>query len=296
MNTDKHGQTRTGKARLLVLDLETYRTRNPVLVERIRQEALDKRPAQNCLKELKTLWDTAGAREERAQEALGRTAVDVLLAEVLCCCWRADGAPYSVQGMYGPTGDKRGPEPVALELLAEQFEEQAGPETIWIGHNLGGFDLAVLLNRWRRHGIRPPAHFPKYTDDRWRGRIFDTMRRVPCKNGIGFVSLHDVCSAYGLRLPKETVWQGAPMDGSRVGVAYEAGEYDLILEYCDEDVVITEQLYQHITGGDTYSTYDKPDTIAAEIAEIENSDLPENTKKLSIYTVLDRAGLIPRVA
>jgi predicted PolB exonuclease-like 3'-5' exonuclease len=119
---------------------------------------------------------------------------------------------------------------------------------------------------------------------------------VPCKNGLGFVSLADVCEAYSIRCPKATEWKGEPMNGGRVGEAYEAGEHEVILEYCDEDTVITEALYLHITGNDTHSTFDRPDSIAAEIAEIEASELSESAKKISIYTLLDRAGLIPRVA
>jgi DNA polymerase III epsilon subunit-like protein len=276
------------KARRITLDVETYRTRNAGIVARVEQDALDKRPAQNTLKELKTLWDTDAARGERAREALAKTALDVLIAEILCVCWRVDGEPHSVNGMVRS-------EQAALLDLAEGWDEMAGPETIWCGHNIAGFDLPVILNAWRRHGITPPKHFPCYID-RWRGRIFDTMRRVPCANGLGFVSLAAVCEAYGLVCPKATEWLGAPMDGSRVGAAFEAGAWETVLEYCDEDTQVTETLYLHMTGNDTHSTFDRPDQIAAEIAEIEASELPDSTKKISVYTVMDRAGLIPRVA
>src|SRR5688572_24780312 len=65
------------KARLLPFDLETYRTRDLRQVERLQAEALEKRPAQNTLKDLKTQWDTAAAREGRCREVLDKTAVDV---------------------------------------------------------------------------------------------------------------------------------------------------------------------------------------------------------------------------
>ena len=68
------------KPRLITLDIETYRTRNPVFVDRIQGEALTKRPAQNAAKEVKLDWDTDRARAERANEALAKTAVNVLLA------------------------------------------------------------------------------------------------------------------------------------------------------------------------------------------------------------------------
>ena len=278
------------KARRITFDCETYQTRNPEIVDRITRQALEKQPAQNTAKDIKTEWNTTAAREARVREVLNKTAVDVLIAEILCACWRADGEPYSVQGMFDGT------EKSQLEKLAEELEEQSNANTIWVGHNIAGFDLAILLNGWRRNGLRPPTHFPEFINGRWRGRVYDTMHRIPCANGLGLVSLKDACSAYRLTCPKGTLWKDEPMNGSRVAEAFEAGEYDLILEYCDEDVVINDLLYLHITGNDTHSTFDRPDGLAAAIAEIRASDMPEGAKAVSINKLLDDAGLIPYVA
>jgi hypothetical protein len=280
------------KSRLIVLDIETYRTRVPEIVLRIEREAIEKQPAQNVAKAVKDSWDTEASRDRRAKEALSKTALNVLLAEPLCVCWRADGAASDVSTM---TQDD-GVEEKALRLLVETWNEQAGPDTIWVGHNIHNFDLSVLLNRWRRFGIRPPEHFPQFSNGRWYGRTWDTMRRTPCDSGLGLVSLKTVCEAYGIEGAKSTFWRGEPIDGARVSDVYEAGEYDLILDYCRQDVVIEEALYLVQTDCDTYSTYDTREEIRQQVAEIQDSNLRPGEKAMAIQHLLESAGIIPRAA
>jgi len=278
-----------GKARLIVLDIETYRTRDAELVEQISQEAIDKRPAQNALKELKLEWDTETAREARAAEALAKTAVDPLLAEVLCCAVAvgADGGRLEFEGMT-ESNDRP-----MLAQLAEDLNQMAGPRTIWVGHNIEGFDLPVLLNRWRHYDIRPPEHFPMPVRHGWRGWVYDTMLRCPSKNGMGFVSLDDACAAYGIA-GESIFWRGEPMDGSRVGEAFKAGKYDMIMRYCDQDVQTTRALYLRMTAGDTWGTYGLADEVAQQIAAIEASGQSEGVRAIAKCAVLERAGLVPK--
>ena len=280
------------KSRLIVLDIETYRTRVPEIVERIEREAIERQPAQNVAKALKDAWDTESSRERRAAEALSKTALNVLLAEILCVCWRADGECSDVSTMH----ENKTAEEHALRVLVEAWNEQAGPDTIWCGHNIHNFDLAVLLNRWRRYGIRPPEHFPQFSNGRWFGRTWDTMRRTPCDSGLGLVSLRTVCEAYGIEGAKSTFWRGEPIDGARVSEVYEAGEYDLILEYCRQDVVVEEALYLAQTDCDTYGTYDTRAEVHQQIAEIQESTLRPGEKAMAIQQLLESAGYIPRAA
>ena len=270
-------------ARFLILDIETYATSNPAARERIRQAAIEKRPPGNCKKEIKLAWDTEQAREERAAEAVAKTALDVLLAEPLCVCYDVDGEPVQADMM-------RNQEDETLAALAQVWNEQAGPGTIWAGHNLEGFDLRILLNRWRAHGIAPPAHFPVFNAGRWRGRVYDTMLRTPSNSGVNMVSLRAVCEAYGLPAAKtNTLWKGEPLDGAQVGAAFEAGEYDLILEYCADDVQVQRDLYMAQTKADTWGTYPREDDLEAAADDIHNSNLTEAQKQLALAALADRA-------
>ncbi len=275
------------RARVINFDLETIFTRNPEVSEKVQQDAINKQYSQNTKKELKITWDSEQSQMARAREALLKTAVDVLVAEVLCCSYLADGKPDTIDMME--CSEKEG-----LHQLSVDWDDLAGPETIWVGHNIENFDLPILLNRWRAHGIRPPHHFPVFNRGRWRGRVFDTMQRTPCQNGLGYVSLTDVSRAYGLPPAKSREWNGHPMDGSRVADAFEAGEFQLIREYCMDDVEAQEALYQIMTCSDTWGTFLDRDDVAIQVSQIEASELPAGQKALSILRLLDGVGLIPR--
>lgn len=274
------------KARVIHFDIETYRTTDPALVESILQEAIEKRPAQNTLKELKTLWDTTEAQEARAAEALSKTALDVTMAEVLVVCAMRD-EEYILRATSNGEGD----EFELLSYAAATLGLHADADTIWCGHNIEGFDLPILLNRWRRYRITPPEHFPTYAG-RWRGRVYDTMLRIPTKSG--FISLNEACARYDISMAKDTMWNGAPMTGARVAEAYEAGEHQLLRDYCAADVAMVCELYSVMTCGGTRGTYGTPDEVAAKVREIEESHLSDGLKAMAIVKVLDNAGRIPR--
>jgi hypothetical protein len=277
------------KAKLIVLDIETFRTLDAELAERVQDDARNKRPAQNTLKDLKTLWDTEAAREERAAEALARTALDPALATVIVASAQADdlAETWSMQWPVG-TGFRD-----LLADFAEWLGNVSGPRTIWAGHNIEGFDLPVLLSCWQRHRIMPPAHFPVFSG-RWRGWVYDTMVRFPSKTP--YVSLVDACAAFGIAA-KSVEWKGEPMTGARVADAYREGEHDLLAEYCRADVVAERALYEAMTFGGRWGTYGTSDEgLAVEIATVRASCLSEGQKAISILTLLERAGLVPSAA
>lgn len=307
--------------RLIVLDCETYPTRNEAVCAEIAAEIVggDDQPKsvtkevkrvwaamgkpEPSKKEFELLWDTEEVRAARCKDALWRTALDPMLAELLCVVWTWPGRAFCasadcmgarVNGEPVLDGSLAANEEEALELLAMEWDKHIGPETILVGHNIAGFDLPIILNRWRRWGIKPPKHFPAYYNGRWGGRVFDTMLRTPAKTP--FVSLKDACRAYAVPGAKSVEWEGAPMDGSRVAAAFEAGERDLILRYCESDVIVTLDLYQRMTAGDTWGTWDTRDEVAEAIAEIEAGGLTDGARAISILQVLERNGLVPRAA
>jgi len=274
------------KAETIVIDLETYRTNNGAAIERITAEVLAKRPANNVKKGLKLEWDTEEAREARVQDALDKTALDPLLCQVLCAGVKVDDS--ETRGVWEGGA--------ASAELIELLDEAAGPDTVWVGHNVRGFDLPVLLSWWLREQCVPPEHFPRFCGRHWRGRIYDTMLQTPSANPLGFIGLEAACEAYRIETPKRIEWDGSPLDGSRVGAAYEAGAHDRILEYCTADVEATYELYQALTSHGFYSPWGVQSEAAEAVAEIEASELGADAKRLAIYNVLDAAGLIPRIA
>lgn len=285
------------KSRLITFDIETYRTRNPAIVEQITQEALEKRPAGNSKKEIKLAWDTEEARDERVREALAKTAVDPAIAEIIVAGVSIDfecGDDETEIERFDLMQENSKNNRCALYELAERLDEAAGPHTIWTGHNIEGFDLPVLLMNWLRAGIEPPEYFPTNAGRFWRGWVYDTMLRFPTSNG--FISLDWACRAMGLPSAKGIMWKGEPMTGARVAEAFEAGERELLLNYCANDVAMERDLYLSLTAGDHWGTYGLGDQVALQIADVEGSDLSDSAKAITIYDIMRKAGLVPRAA
>ena len=285
----------SSKARLIVLDIETAPVQSPRIKTRVIQEAISREPASNTRRDIKDAWNTTQAREARGHEAWLKTAVDPLLAVPLCVCVHLD-YPDATPNLFtfDFMSDPLSGESDTLESLAEFLSEDSGPASIWIGHNILGFDLPVLLNVWRRTAIKPPAHFPAYGNGRFLGRVYDTMLRIPGKTP--FISLNDAAEAYGLGPVKTTMFCGVPMDGSRVFDAFTAGKLQEILDHCANDVLAARELYLVMTSNDTWGTWDLTDAVASQIREIDESGHPESTRALAKIRVLENAGLIPHCA
>ncbi|MFP4192939.1 MAG: hypothetical protein ACLFU6_12810 [Candidatus Hydrogenedentota bacterium] len=272
--------------RRITLDVETFKTRNPRVIDALRRVEAERTAPKNKSKADQERWNTLDAIEERTQAAVEESATDILLAEPLAICWIAEGEEYTADLM-------RNEEAEQLNLLSEVWDSQAAAETIWAGHNVS-FDLGVVLNRWRHHGITPPRHFPKFVNNRWRGRVWDSMMRTPSKNPLGFVSLDLVTASYGLDAKQAVEWDGAPMTGARVGAAFEAGAFDVIIAYCLDDCRVQDQLYLRQTANETWGHFDSRADIADQIAEIQNSpDLNEGSKAIAILTLLENTGMLP---
>lgn len=272
---------------LVVIDIETLPTTSPAKLEEIKREAFERQPAQNVKVEIKQAWKTDAARSARSREAMEKTAVDLLWAEVACI-----GMHIGDQTRYlGPTEYLT--ERETLIALAECLGQKSNESTVWIGHNIG-FDLAVLLNRFRHYRIAPPKHFPVFSSGHWRGRVYDTMRRTPCANGLGYVGLSEVCMAYGLPPAKGIMWEGFAMDGSRVYSAWKAEAWDTLREYCLSDVGATLQLYEVQTAGATWGTFGIDDLLYARCREIWAGPGEDTAKRLTVFSLLDQHGRIPR--
>ena len=299
-------------ARLVVFDVETMPTQNQAIRKMVEQTAREKRPAMNTAKALKKTWDAPDSIERRADEAFKDTALDVLLAELACLCAivvDADGTCHELRLSMMPAfefleyGGKKVVQQTfcksdLLEALSDVLNQLVGQETIWVGHNILGFDLAVLLNNFRRTGVRPPDSFPAFDHGRWYGRTYDTMRRTPCGHSLGLVSLENACLAYGLPPAKSVLWENEPMHGGRVWDLVLGGNVNTLMEYCMTDVRATLTLYLAQTCVDSWGVWGvKDDSVAGDVAAIENDpELTRAAKDRCILTRLEQAGLVPRLA
>ena len=274
-------------AKILCFDIETRATTEANLIARLEQEAFERRPVNNTLKTEKERWDTSQAQTERMHEAVQKTSVDCLYAEPICCVWRTEDDEAGVDGVWLAADEAAG-----LRDLSERWEALTDAGTVWVGHNLLGFDLPILLNRFRRNCVPPPTCFPQYRDGRWIGRVWDTMLRTPAKTP--FISLENASLAYGLPSAKNMMWRGEPMTGARVAEALAAGEDKMLVEYCATDVQADYELYLTQTFCGRWGTLDGRESLAAAIREIEAADFPQSAKDRGVLTLLDAAGMVPR--
>jgi len=283
-------------ARLLVFDLETYRTRDPAVIARIADEAVEKRPPGNVSKHMKAEWDTEEERDRRVAKAIADTSLDVTLAEPILCAWRTwetsdpeDDLPMMMGGedhlAWKPEDERKN-----LERLFLVWSELTTQDTIWVGFNIDGYDLPILLNRARLHGVRPPEHFPQFARGRWRGRTFDLMQRVPAKTR--FISMDRALEMYGIE-QAEVLWDGTPIDGSRVGEIYEVGTQKAVValeNYCTGDVIGNMKLYLAMTFGDTWGTYDRG--MGEQMrAILDATALTVAEKAMALYSLVSSAGV-----
>lgn len=126
----------------------------------------------------------------------------------------------------------------ALRGLLDQFTT---PDTELVGHNVAGFDLPKLRYRYVKHGLRLPMALAGAG-----APVYDTMRRF-CrdfsKDEQPFVSLDWLLKEFGIPSHK------GEMDGSKVPAYIAERRFDELLRYALRDVLVEEELYLRMTGG-----------------------------------------------
>lgn len=106
-------------------------------------------------------------------------------------------------------------------------------ETVFVGHNISGFDLKVIKQRSIILGITPLTKIP-FTAKPWDMNPYDTMVQWDAKN---YTKLELIANALGLN------WS-SDVDGSNIYSLWKDGFHDEIKKYCMEDVNITREVYK----------------------------------------------------
>lgn len=114
----------------------------------------------------------------------------------------------------------------------------------FVGHNIRDFDIPFIKTKMLYHKLEGIRYLPT---EYYSKNILDTMELIACGKRNTYISLDTACNF--LSIPRK---EG--MLGSEVYDYYKRGEYNKILSYCKNDVIITEGLFKRIT-------YDNP-TIA----------------------------------
>ena len=130
------------------------------------------------------------------------------------------------------------------DLLNEVFDylskELSGPEpTVWIGHNISGFDIRFLWQRCVMLGIKPKIYLPIKAKP-WDNDIFDTMIEW---SGVS----HSGPFARGLKaIAGQMLGMEFEVDGSMVWDMVKNDKRDEIIKYNIEDVDAAVGIYHKI--------------------------------------------------
>jgi len=107
---------------------------------------------------------------------------------------------------------------------------------MFVGHNITGFDLRVIRQRSVILGVKPPSSMlAAFTAKPWdRAIVFDTMTQW---NARDMISQDKLAKALGHEGKKG-------MSGADVYPAWQAGEFDRIGLYCQDDVETVRKIYK----------------------------------------------------
>jgi hypothetical protein len=184
-------------------------------------------------------------QEEKLEEVYRAQALDSMKGQILAIGKAVDDEPAGchIQGLDGIHSER--------DLLNRFYEElQAISQNVyeraiylvnltWIGHNIKAFDLTWLWRHALKYRLYNLAEIiPR---ERYSKQIVDTMD-LWAADYKDRVSLDNIASFLGL--------PGKPdgIDGSKVYDLYQAGRLKEIADYCQQDVELTRQIYELITG------------------------------------------------
>jgi hypothetical protein len=218
----------------IFLDIETI----PAQREDIRAYVADKVTHPGNISKAETIakWNEE-SRPAAVEEAINKTGLDGAFGQV--CCVGIDllnnGEPEVVYGLD---------EHLLLEQLNELISHCIEPINNYnccvIGHNVSGFDLRFLMQRYMVNGIKPHLVIARAAAAKpWEiDKVYDTMVQFA---GIGNrISLDKLCLALGL--PGK-----GDIDGSMVAGMVAAGRIDEVAMYCESDVEKTRAVFRRMT-------------------------------------------------
>ena len=220
------------KNQYLVIDIETIPCQRQDVREYIAKTV--KPPATFKKAESIAAWHKEQG-PEAIEEAVSKTGLDGAFGQVCVVGLALDENKSEV--IYGLD------EAVLLKQLNDKLN--AIPASMHnaitlVGHNLQGFDIRFLWQRYVVNGIRPHAIINASVNAKsWDAKVYDTMTQFA---GYGNrISLDKLCLALGIESPK------GDMDGSMVGQYVADGRIAEVAAYCLKDVAATREAYKRMT-------------------------------------------------
>lgn len=218
----------------IVIDIETIGTQRQDVIDFI--SATVKPPATYKKPESIATW----YKEEGPQaiaDAVAKTGLDGAFGQVVCIGYQVEDKPTML--VYGL--DEKEVLTRFNIMLDEDIEARDQAATSVVGHNVAGFDLRFLLQRYIVNGIKPHTLIKRAAEAKpWESeKVFDSMIQFA---GVGNrISLDKLCLALSISSPK------GDMDGSKVSQYVADGRLSEVAQYCKKDVEATRKVFNRMT-------------------------------------------------
>lgn len=167
-------------------------------------------------------------------EAVAKTSFDGAFGRVVCI-------GYDLHGIGEPEAIWSLDECEVLTRFNDALSDI--PANMWsaitiVGHNVAGFDLRFLYQRYIVNGIRPHAIINAAAQAKaWDTKVYDTMTQFA---GFGkTISLDKLCMALGIEGKGD-------ISGADVWPMVQAGRLSEVADYCKHDVQITRAVYNRM--------------------------------------------------
>ncbi|MHB8154233.1 MAG: 3'-5' exonuclease family protein, partial [Bacillati bacterium] len=120
-----------------------------------------------------------------------------------------------------------------IEKLFYHFSEMITQKKLVIGHNITKFDLEVLTGQFNEQNLLNTVH-----KDDIPSVLTSAMFIADTITGFGRrVSLND--------LAESVLGRGKTGNGALAPLKWREGKYSEVIEYCDNDVQLTADIYRH---------------------------------------------------
>lgn len=209
------------------LDIETQRTDDPVVIKRL-QEAV-KPPGQYSKPESIAKWHAEQGAAARLA-AVNQTALDGTYGRLATIGFAVDDGDIRVFGMPGFSHNE-------ATMLSHFGDAIAEPQAIEIVAFNGEFDLRFLMKRYVINGLPVPLRIQAALAA--RVGYFDPMKQW--EGFRGYISQADLEHALGITREDD-------IDGSQVGDAIDAGDWERVIKHNREDVKNLRAIHKRMTA------------------------------------------------
>jgi hypothetical protein len=217
----------------ITLDIETVPTQRQDVRDYIAKTVT---PPGNISKaETIAKWNEE-SRPAAVEEAVNKTGLDGAFGQVVCIGFdlHDTGEPDAIYGLDEADVLTR------FNDALNTIRPSDLMSTTIVGHNVAGFDLRFLAQRYIVNGIRPHQLIARAAQAKpWESeKVFDTMVQFA---GVGNrISLDKLCLALGL--PGK-----GDITGADVWPMVQAGKLAEVADYCKNDVRKTRAVFKRMT-------------------------------------------------